>query len=123
VTGLTFTSSVGSQPLPRERFSSSANNGRSTSDSVGHSKVCFTRFTQLSDLPRTILLIGSSTTVYNLPRRRSWMVARAPRGSGGFITSDRLVTLSWDDMEMEAGFYAPVSDFKGRQYFSRLRRT
>ncbi|CAB3795473.1 DUF4238 domain-containing protein [Paraburkholderia fynbosensis] len=66
--------------------------------------------------------LQSVTTLYNLLHRRSWMVARAARGSGGFITSDRPVTLTWDDMEMEAGFYAPGFGLQGTSVFFPLTK-
>nr|WP_274597587.1 DUF4238 domain-containing protein [Paraburkholderia sp. SG-MS1] len=66
--------------------------------------------------------LQSVTTLHNLLHRRSWMVARAARGSGGFITSDRPVTLTWDDMEMEAGFYAPGFGLQGTSVFFPLTK-
>lgn len=64
--------------------------------------------------------LQSVTTVYNLLDRRSWIVAKAAPGSGGFIMSDRPATLSWDDMEMEAGFYAPGFGLQGTSVFFPL---
>lgn len=66
--------------------------------------------------------LQSVTTLYNLLHRRSWIVAKAAHGSGGFITSDRPVTLSWDDMEMEAGFYAPGFGLQGTTVFFPLTK-
>jgi hypothetical protein len=66
--------------------------------------------------------LQSVTTLYDLLHRRSWMVARAARGSGGFITSDRPVTLTWDDMEMETGIYAPGFGLQGTSVFFPLTK-
>jgi hypothetical protein len=66
--------------------------------------------------------LRSVNTVYNLLQRRSWMVGKAAHDSGGFITSDRPVTLSWDDKEMEDGFYAPGFGLRGTTIFFPLTK-
>ncbi|CAD6524799.1 hypothetical protein LMG28140_01687 [Paraburkholderia metrosideri] len=62
------------------------------------------------------------TTIYNLLHRRSWIVARATSSSGGFITSDRPVTLSWDDVEREAGPDVPGLGLQGTSVFFPLTK-
>jgi hypothetical protein len=62
-------------------------------------------------------------TVYKLLDRRSWIVARAAPGSGGFATSDSPVTLSWDDKEMEGGFYPPGFGLQGTSVFCPLSKS
>src|SRR5262249_28908623 len=39
--------------------------------------------------------------------KRNWMLLKAPRRSGGFVTSDHPVVLMWSDLKMRGGFYAP----------------
>jgi hypothetical protein len=36
---------------------------------------------------------------------RNWLMVRAPKDSGGFITSDHPVILAWSDPSMRGGFY------------------
>jgi hypothetical protein len=38
---------------------------------------------------------------------RNWLIVRAPKDSGGFITSDHPVVLTWFEPEMRGGFYSP----------------
>lgn len=67
--------------------------------------------------------LKSLMTVYKLLNRRSWIVARAERGSGGFATSDRPVTLCGDDKEMEGGFYPPGFGLQGTSVFCPLSKS
>jgi hypothetical protein len=67
--------------------------------------------------------LQSLNTVYSLLNRRSWIVARAAPGSGGFATSDRPVTLCWDDREMEGGFYPPGFGLLGTSVFCPLSKS
>ena len=67
--------------------------------------------------------LKSLNTVYNLLHRRSWVVGRAAPGSGGFATSDRPVTLCWDDKEMEGGFYPPSFGLLGTSVFCPLSKS
>jgi hypothetical protein len=67
--------------------------------------------------------LKSLMTVYKLLDRRSWIVARAAPGSGGFATSDRPVTLCWDDKEMEGGFYPPGFGLQGTSVFCPLSKS
>lgn len=46
-------------------------------------------------------------TVVPLLRKRSWCLLQAGPQSGGFVTSDRPVTLCWTDPALEGGFYGP----------------
>lgn len=39
--------------------------------------------------------------------KRGWQLLRAPKGSGGFITSDHPFCLSWSDPGRRGGFYGP----------------
>ncbi len=59
----------------------------------------------------------SVTEVHNLLLRRDWLVAKAAPGSGGFITSDHPVILSWNDKEMERGIYPPGFGLRGTSVF------
>ena len=38
---------------------------------------------------------------------RNWLMVRAPKNSGGFITSDHPVVLTWSEPDMRGGFYSP----------------
>jgi Protein of unknown function (DUF4238) len=39
--------------------------------------------------------------------KRNWMLLKAPRRSGGFVTCDHPVVLMWSDLKMRGGFYGP----------------
>lgn len=45
--------------------------------------------------------------------KRNWLVVRAPKNSGGFVTSDHPVVLTWSDPEMRRGFYPPGFGLRG----------
>ncbi|GAC1413231.1 MAG: hypothetical protein NVSMB6_15240 [Burkholderiaceae bacterium] len=51
--------------------------------------------------------LKSLATVYDLLQRRNWVVLRAAPDSGGFITSDRPVSLRWNDPKLQQSFYGP----------------
>ncbi|MDB0544139.1 DUF4238 domain-containing protein [Ralstonia solanacearum] len=46
-------------------------------------------------------------TVVPLLRERNWLLLRAAPDSGGFVTSDRPVTLCWSDSALDGGLYGP----------------
>jgi Protein of unknown function (DUF4238) len=53
------------------------------------------------------LELGSFDKLLPLFLDRKWLMVRASRTSGGFITSDHPVMLTWSDPEMRGGLYPP----------------
>jgi hypothetical protein len=48
---------------------------------------------------------------------RKWVLLRAPEDSGGFITSDHPVVLTWSNPAMHRGFYGPGFGLTGTEVF------
>jgi Protein of unknown function (DUF4238) len=48
---------------------------------------------------------------------RKWLLLRAPQDSGGFITSDHPVVLTWSDPAMRRGFHGPGFGLTGTEVF------
>jgi Protein of unknown function (DUF4238) len=48
---------------------------------------------------------------------RKWLLLRAPKDSGGFITSDHPVVLAWSDPKMRGGFYGPGFGLTGTDVY------
>jgi hypothetical protein len=49
--------------------------------------------------------------------KRKWVLVRAPKGSGGFITSDHPVVLTWSDATMHGGLYGPGFGLTGTEVY------
>jgi hypothetical protein len=49
--------------------------------------------------------------------KRKWVLVRAPEDSGGFITSDHPVVLTWSDPTMRGGFYGPGFGLTGTEAY------
>jgi hypothetical protein len=48
---------------------------------------------------------------------RKWLLLRAPKDSGGFITSDHPVVLTWSNPAMRGGFHGPGFGLTGTEVF------
>ena len=63
------------------------------------------------------LEVGMFDKMLPILLERKWLLLRAPKGSGGFITSDHPVVLAWSDPKMRGGFYGPGFGLTGTDVY------
>jgi len=63
------------------------------------------------------LEVGTFDKMLPILLERKWLLLRAPKGSGGFITSDHPVVLTWSNPKMRGGFYGPGFGLTGTHVY------
>jgi hypothetical protein len=94
-----------------------ANHVKSMGEGNNFSKLSFEeakRFFQKADFSVTVprerhiqIEVQTFNDMLPIMLERNWVLLKAPKRSGGFVTCDHPVVLMWSDLKMRGGFYGP----------------